>query len=396
MKTFNKTTWTLILTCAVLTAHASENEGSWLTVRGAFIDCAAPSDYTPASIRLPNGGTVEAQMILQPKRAKLVVILPGTFSRAKNAYTNGAAALYAGMGCHVLTFDSFFTPNFVERAKNGAAGNLGVEAELTVQIVEAFIAQFAAADRVGEVGVVGFSYGGGVALNVARLAEERELSFKLEGVQAYSVPVSFRDSVTLLDQYDTHTCSTCDMMKATWAAMSNTRPSPLDECVMEKLIAHSFKSNLPSLTLRVDGLYRDGLTFTSEFYARFNELGRCDADPAKAMVEAQSVTFADYMQMWMYEYWKTQGAGSLEDVMKKGDLSWVLPQVGRKVNVVVVVTSDDPLNLPGKTEGLKQIKTAAEVVVLPGGGHLGDMRNPNYLAQMKKLFHAHATWVAQK
>lgn len=62
----------------------------------------------------------------------------------------------------------------------------------------------------------------------------------------------------------------------------------------------------------------------------------------------------------------------------------------------VVITEDDPLNLPGKAQELKQLKTAAKLLALPRGGHLGEMNNPEVKALMKALFCGHVELATQR
>ena len=117
----------------------------------------------------------------QNQSAPLVVILLGLDGKAKSPLGRLWLSWFAEAGCHALTFDSTFTPAFIDISHHGVTGNLDKEASRIVDIINAFISLPEMRDKVTKIGVVGMSYGSLEALVLGQMGHEGRLppQFKL-------------------------------------------------------------------------------------------------------------------------------------------------------------------------------------------------------------------------
>jgi len=93
-------------------------------------------------------------------------------------------------GSHVMTADSSLSYDFNKASGHGVAGNLEADAQAIAKVIEAFLNTPEARDKVSEVRLLGSSYGGNIALYLAKLSKEGKLNFPLGPSLCY--PRQFR------------------------------------------------------------------------------------------------------------------------------------------------------------------------------------------------------------
>jgi len=310
--------------------------------------------------------------VVQEHPASLVVILNGTFGKAGDAATNLWMAWLEANGWHVLTFDSTFHYTFTSAAQIGVAGNLEVEAEAAGQVIQAFLERPEVSGKVTRIGVVGMSYGGIQALNLARLSKLGRLPFHLDVVQVYSAPVSMWSAMGILDHgFGFHkgipqlAWDFC-LLKREWPV--KTQYAPQD---MRLALSRVFRLDLQNVVETNDRLFDKDLA-----------AGGCPRldipkeDPAAGIGSgervgyAAAVNFQTYFKRVVVPYWVAKGrARNAEDILRLGELSVLLRETGG--NVRVILAANDPLNEEGAVERLRADVGGAKLTVLPRGGHLG-------------------------
>lgn len=132
--------------------------------------------------------SVSVRALLQEKPAPLAVILLGLATRSKDPLARLWQQQAYEAGFHVLAFDSVFRRSFNERSHHGLPGNLAAEALAAAQVIEAFVEHPEVQGRVTKVGLLGASYGGMLALNIAKLSQEGKTTLKPERVRIFSSP----------------------------------------------------------------------------------------------------------------------------------------------------------------------------------------------------------------
>jgi len=297
------------------------------------------------------------------KRAPLAVPLLGMAGRNKDELARLWQALLFETGCHVMTPHSSFSSDFNERSGLGVAGNVAAEAEAVAKVIEAFLNTPEARDKVTEVRLLGASYGGSVALYLAKMSKEGRLRFPLGTIVALSPPVSVRDTARILDNfYDqdfaAYNYSPRKLIKLRdEPVVSPGAQVPFEPRLMRAGIGYVFHSELKRIVKQSDRMYRLGLL---DKYERAGD----------RRGKAQGWTFTQFVEEMSYPYWhKRDAVQSLDEFWSMGALENLLPVAGD--NVFVFVSQDDPLNDPARVAALQARFNPPLFNVLPGGGHLG-------------------------
>ncbi|HEX4996696.1 MAG TPA: hypothetical protein VFY29_00615, partial [Terriglobia bacterium] len=102
--------------------------------------------------------------------APLIVSLPGLMGHSDDQLARRWQSIAFDAGGHVLSIDSPFSPEFNRISGQGVAGNLAAEARAVAGIIQAFLEIPGARDHITEAQLLGASYGGSVALYLARLS----------------------------------------------------------------------------------------------------------------------------------------------------------------------------------------------------------------------------------
>lgn len=302
------------------------------------------------------------------KRAPLAIPLPGIAGRNKDELARMWQSLLFKTGCHVMTADSSFSHEFNESSGLGVAGNVVAEAEAVVKVIEAFLNTPEARDKVSEVRLLGASYGGNVALYLAKLSKEGKLRFPLGVVVALSPPVSVRDTARILDNFYSQDFASYNYNPAKLIKLRNepvVSPAarvPFQPRLMRAGIGYVFHSELQRIVKQNDRMYRLGLL---EKYERTGD----------KRGEARNWTFTQFIEEMSYPYWRKRDAvQSVDAFWAMGALENLLPVAGD--NVFVYVSQDDPLDDPAQVAALQARFHSPLFNVLPGGGHLGFAQSP--------------------
>ena len=369
----------LVVTAGAAAREVSEldhpwNDGLYSTITAP--GCAGgrkPRNAKPFDLQVPGfKEKLPVRAVIQPYPARLVVILNGTFGQAKDATTDLWMAWLEANGWHVLTFDSTFHYTFTKAAQIGVAGNLEVEAEAAGKVIQAFLERPEVSGKVTRIGVVGMSYGGTQALNLARLSKLGRLPFHLDAVQAYSAPVSMWSAMRTLDGEFSYDRSIPELawdfclLKREWPVKTQYAPQE-----MRLALSRVFRMEFQHVVETSDRLFDKELTATGCL-----RLDIPKEDPAAGIGAgervgyAAAVNFQTYFEKVVAPYWIAKGrARNAEDILRLGDLNVLLRECGD--NVRVILAANDPLNEDGAVERLRAKVGGAKLTVLPRGGHLG-------------------------
>ena len=312
---------------------------------------------------------IEGRVLWQREhQAPLAVLLLGLSARAKDDLSQVWTSYLYESGYHVLIFDSVFHPDFCKRAAQGASGHLVVEAELVGKIIEQFRNSSEAQGRITQIGLVGTSYGGTVALNCMRLAQQGKFPFVPDRVLAVSPPISLKYAAQFLDR-----CYTEDLPKFGLMDLLPLRghepvpagsPVPFSDSMMRAGIGYVFHGDLENVVSRNLKLYGSQI-------------------PGLTIRDTKHCTFQDYEEMLAQKYWEAKTTTPL-DLWSLGELNTLLQGASDKVRVVLA--ADDPLDDPTQVENIKNSVPAGVLTVLPHGGHLGFVGCKWTKARLASLF----------
>lgn len=319
---------------------------------------------------------IEVRVLWQSERRPLVVLIPGMVDWSTAKETQLWKSYLHVAGFHVLTFDSPFLASFNDRSRHGVIGNLSVEAWLVAHLIHAFLEQPQARERVTETALVGLSYGGTVALNIARQAAEKRIAFRPKRVLAFSPPVKMETSACLLDTfYAEHRWDykLVDLARdlADHKPVPKGEPVPFTAAEMRAGMAVLFRFGLKGAVLYGDYRYK---------------LGLLPKEPTEYRRDvAETWTFRRFVQEMALPYWSKRAAiRTAEEFWAPGDLLGLLK--GGPDSVHVVLSADDPLNDPDELKALCDGVEGGRLTVLPRGGHLGYGRTEWAKARVARLF----------
>ncbi|MCW8129214.1 MAG: hypothetical protein KIS92_02410 [Planctomycetota bacterium] len=323
--------------------------------------------------------SVSVRALLQDKPAPLAVILLGLATQSKDPLARLWQQQAYEAGFHVLAFDSVFRRSFNERSRHGLPGYLEAEALAVAQVVEAFAAHPDVQGRVTKVGLLGASYGGMLALNVMRLAQDGKTKLKPERARIFSSPVSMRTAAALLDRYFDEDRSQFALLQL--ARLKGQKPTPegapvpFEASLMRAGIAYVFREDL-----------EEAILCASEVYDCRMEPQSVGMGPAGKFTDPLGGrVFSRYYEELVVPYWTKQGAlKSPADLAAMGDLRQLLPKMPEGVRAFLAV--DDPLNDPKELDELKSAAKPGQLLLLPRGGHLGYVGTAWAKAQVQDLF----------
>lgn len=322
---------------------------------------------------------LEVRVMWQREPAPMVAIVLGLGSRSRSLMARTYMAYLYEAGYHVLTFDSPFLPAFTERSRHGVAGNIEKEATLCAGIIEAAVKSSQAKGLVTKVGIVGASYGGTLALNIARLSKNGTIGLQVSSVLAVSPPVNMRMAAARLDKWwaeDRWNYKLADLYAdlANHKPVAAGEPIPFPDEEMRAGIAAAFRLDLKEVVNHNDNFYKLGMLPKEQ-----------SNDEQYRRDWAETWTFTKFIEQMTYPYWNKYGAvHSVDEIWEAGDLRQVLPQCPDYVHVIIA--SDDPLNDPAELAQLQSATPATVLKVLPNGGHMGYLGTKWAKARIQKLF----------
>lgn len=321
--------------------------------------------------------SAKVRMLLQPGRAPLAVLLLGLTTDGKAPLAKLWQAQLYEAGCHVLTFDSVFRPSFNSVSRHGVPGHLETEALVVDRLVAALLKDPAVAGKVSEIGLLGASYGGMLALNYAILAEAGKTSVKPSRVLVFSPPVSMRSGSRLLDDYAEKDRPQFTLTQL--GKLGGHRPVaageavPFSDSLMRGGIGYMFRQDIEEAAESAQELYGKSLP----------------PEPVRVggggSYEEGRRIFTRYVEHVAYPYWREQGkVRNLDELWAMGDLRQLLPRT--PAGVAVCLAADDPLNEAKELEELRGLAPAGRLKVLPRGGHLGFVSSRWAKARVQALF----------
>lgn len=375
----------LLAGSAVIAADNMEayRHGAWETL----VQATRKSDdisLREMDLQIPNSGSAHVRYSMNAANGSLVLILSGTFATADNPYSNDLGRELMNAGYGVVEMDSFVSTRFVTQMRQGAPGNLRHEALLAGQVLQELIRR--TGNKVSDISVTGVSYGGAVALQMALLDKAGQLPIKLAHVVSFSAPVSFRETMQRLDDYEDLPYSYDTIVPIVKSAKPNSGvPSGTSTEQLEKVIGRGFRLDLAKAVDTIDRLYASQIHPSPAVALGLENLGDPSAPRMEREVESSAIPFRTLFRYWLAPYWIGKGGIKSEsDLLNYGEMSAVLPELGS--NVEVVLTRNDPLNAPGATSELEKIQTAAHVTVLPTGGHAGFVRTEQGKSIVNRIF----------
>lgn len=337
-------------------------DGLYATITAESYD--APKIQNEEKLKLKPKGfakDIEVRALWQAERRPLAVLIPGMVDCSYDKETQLWKSYLQQAGFNVLTFDSPFLPSFNNRSRHGVIGNLVVEAWVVSDLIQAFLDQPKAKERVSEVGLVGLSYGGTLALNIARLVAEKKIGLPPGPVLAFSPPVRMRSAAERLDAFYAecrHDYKLVDLARdlSEHKPVKTGEPIPFSDSEMKAGIAVLFRFGLKGVVLYDDYRYKLG------FLPKEQDEYRRDL--------AGTWTFKQFVEQMAVPYWATRsGIRTVDDYWAPGDLLGLLKDCPDSVRVILA--ADDPLNEPAELEALRTAVDPARLTVLPRGGHLG-------------------------
>lgn len=302
---------------------------------------------------------IEVRAILQDEPAPLVVIFLGLTSKSKDPLARLWQSQLQEAGYNVLCFDSVFRTSFNAKSCHGVAGNIDVEARVAAKVIHAFMKHPEVSGKVTKLGLLGASYGGILALNFAKLANEKKIFVVPERVLVFSPPVSMRISAVLLDKYydeDRQKHGFLDLYRMKdHQPVEEGKPVPFSASLMRAGIGYVFRGDL-----------EDAVNCSEDIYNyKLPDPPKDDKKKNKASRE-----FVRFIEEVVYPYWNKQGVvRSIDDLWDCGDLCKLLQSCPD--NVHAVITDDDPLNDETLVRYCQRDVPPNKLTVLPRGGHLG-------------------------
>lgn len=354
-------------------------DGLYATVTANSFDTPKVDNETKVKLR-PDSfkKDLEVRVIWQAGRKPLAVLLLGLASRSKDKMAQLWKCHLREAGFHVMTFDSPFLPAFSERSRHGVAGNVVEESKLVADLVAEFMSKSDVRERVTSVGVVGISYGGTLALNVAKMAQEGRCPFTVDRVLAFSPPVRMRTAAQHLDLF----------YRDRW---NYTLSELADDMLGHKPVASGQPVPFPAAEMRagIAAAFRMDLEEIVEFSDRFYKLGILPQERANDDQYRQDVagtwSFERFVDQMSFAYWQQQGkVDSPERLWEAGDLPRLLQNCPANAQLVIAV--DDPLNDPSELSTLRSMLPSDRLTVLPRGGHMGYNATQWVKSRIARLF----------
>jgi predicted alpha/beta-fold hydrolase len=354
--------------------------GLYATITACSLDEPKLQEETKVKLRVADfKKDLEVRVLWQGEASPLVALVLGLATRSKDKMAQLWKHNLYQAGFSVMTFDSVFLPAFSERSRHGVAANLAVEARVVGKVVDAFLKLPEARNRVTKLGVVGISYGGTLALELAKLAAEGQVPIRPERVLAFSPPIRMKTAAGLLDKFYREDRWNYTMMDLASDILGHKpvpkgEPIPFTDSEMRAGIALAFRMDLKEVLEYGDRVYKLGLLPKRGLY-----------DDEYRRDVAGTWTFTRFVEEAAFAYWAKHGNGSsLEDLWAAGDVIRLLPECPSTVRVILC--QDDPLNDPAELEQLREVADPARLTVLPRGGHMGYNRTEWLKARLKKLF----------
>ncbi|HYF51496.1 MAG TPA: alpha/beta fold hydrolase [Planctomycetota bacterium] len=314
--------------------------------------------------------------IMQNYDAPLLVVLLGVDGKVSGAFGGLFPYWYSEAGYHVLTFDSSFTPQYAELSGQGVVGNFDAEADQIAQVVAAFM-KTPEAKKVTQIGVVGISFGGTQALQLAVKAKEGKLPFELSGCLALCPPLRMKTAAKTVDRFfaeDRWDTTMVELAKkfGPHAPVAEGQPIPFSASEMRAAIGFVFRDGLTEVVERNDRFYKLKLLPSEESGEHRGSY-------------AEAISFTRFMEEYTFPFWQKKGAfKTVDDVWASCDVTKMLPKLPPWAEVIVA--ANDPFISKEDITEAQAADKNKNLIVLPRGGHLGFISADWTLVKALRIF----------
>jgi predicted alpha/beta-fold hydrolase len=320
---------------------------------------------------------VTVYAVLQNYRAPLVVVLLGVDGKVDGPWGCLFPYWYNEYNYNVLTFDNSFTPGYADINGQGVVGNFDAESDQAAAVIDAFLKTDEAKKSVTDVAVIGMSFGGIQALQLAKKDAEGKLPFKLNGCLAISPPVKLKTAARTVDKFfheDRWDTTMVELAKKFGAhvPVEEGQKTPFTATEMRAAIGYVFRDGLTKVVERNDRAYKLKLLPSEE-------------SGEHRGTYAEAVGFEKFINEYTFPFWEKKGAvKSPEELWSAADLEFLLPKLPDYAEAIVA--ADDPFTTPDELAQVKAIDRAGKLTVLPHGGHLGFIASDWMLVKSLRVF----------
>ena len=319
---------------------------------------------------------VLVKAIIQSEPAPLVVVLLGLDGKADGRLGKLWPSWFSEAGYHVLSFDSTFSPSFIDMSGHGVTGNLNAESERISEIIGTFLDLDELKGKVSKIGIVGMSYGGLETLVLAEMAKDGKLKFKLDAAQAYSPPIAIEKTGMMIDRWHDedrwhYTLADLSTRLSGHKPVSADEPVPFSDSLMRAAISAVFRLGLADVVVQND----------KEF--KLNALPSGDMDDEYVKRDyAETWGYYRFMTEMCFPYWKKKlNLKNFQELFEPVALPALLQK--QPSYSETVIAADDPFDTP---EDIAALKSGPGLTILVRGGHLGFVADPWTKAKLLTLF----------
>ncbi|HEX2972263.1 MAG TPA: alpha/beta fold hydrolase, partial [Tepidisphaeraceae bacterium] len=305
---------------------------------------------------------VPVYRVLQDYQAPLVVVLVGVDGKVNGPWGDLFPYWFSEAGCHTLTFDSPFTPQYPEISGQGVVGNFDAEADQIAAIIAAYLAQPEVKSKVTKVGVLGMSMSGLYALQLAVKAKAGTLPFELSGCLALSAPLRLKSAARVVDRFfreDRWNTTLVELAQRFGPHVPVAEGEPIPFAATEMRAAIGF-------------VFRDGLTKVVERNDRYYRLGLLPSEESGENRDtwAEATGFERFIETFSFAYWNKAGkVKTAEELWDSADVVKLLPKLPAYAQIVIA--ANDPFISADDIAAAQAADTQHALTVLPVGGHLG-------------------------
>jgi len=347
--------------------------------------------------------TLKYALVAQDHEAPLVFIISGTGAAHNSAMARLMAAAFYQAGFHSIALPSPTHPNFIVPASTtGVPGRISQDAPDLYRVMRLAYEQVADRIEVSAFHLTGYSLGAWQAAFVAQL-DDQEKVFDFDKVLLVNPPVSLYSSIRILDDlldknlpggpdhfneffdqtfrafYEVYQHG--DFIKLDdeflYRAWLDREPS---EEALEALIGLSFRLSSTSMIFTADVMSNAGfivpkgkpLTSSSSLTEYFKTGAR--------------VHFEEYLDHLYLPFYKAKDpALTRDDLIREANMASIEDYLLGAQKIGLVTNEDDIILAPGEIDYLKGV-FGARAQIFPTGGHLGNMKTPQFVAHMIEFF----------
>jgi hypothetical protein len=347
--------------------------------------------------------TLNYSLVAQDHEAPLVFIIAGTGAAHDSAKARLMAAAFYQAGFHSIALPSPTHPNFIVPASTtGVPGRISQDGPDLYRVMRLAYEQVADRIEVSAFHLTGYSLGAWQAAFIAQL-DEQEKVFGFDKVLLVNPPVSLYSSIRILDslldenvpdgldhfnEFFDHAFTEFyrvyhhgDFVKLDdeflYRAWLDSEPS---EEALEALIGLSFRLSSTSMIFTADVMSDAGyvvpkgkaLTSSSPLTDYFKTGAR--------------VHFEEYLdQLYLPYYQAKDPALTREDLIREASIASIEDYLLGAQKIGLVTNEDDIILAPGEIEYLVGL-FGARARIFPTGGHMGNMKTPQFVAHMIEFF----------